>query len=172
MSGIGIHKRALLQQGSCMTNAQRFSLVFPPALLLLAHGVAPLSATEARLRTNIQASGQEAAAVGATQSPTLALDQAQLQSVLGREVRTRIDQDMGRVIDLLADAEGRVQAAVIEFGGFLGIGTRKIAVEWSALRFEADGKQPLVIVDMTRDQLRAAPEFKPAGPAIVRKASE
>ena len=60
---------------------------------------------------------------------------------------------MGRIIDLLADGDGKVVAAVIEFGGFLGIGTRKIAVEWSALRIEAD-KSPVAILDVTREQLR------------------
>jgi hypothetical protein len=65
-----------------------------------------------------------------------------------------------------------VQAAVIEFGGFLGIGTRKIAVEWTALRFESDGKQPVLIVDLTRDQLRLAPEYKASEPAVVRRASD
>lgn len=93
-----------------------------------------------------------------------------LESVLGRDVRTRVEEDMGRIIDLLADRNGRVQAAVIEFGGFMGIGTRKIAIEWSALRFESGGKQPQVILDMTRDQLRKAPEYKPNEPAVVRKA--
>ena len=93
-----------------------------------------------------------------------------LESVLGRDVRTRVEEDMGRIIDLLADRNGQVQAAVIEFGGFMGIGTRKIAVEWPALRFEVDGKQPQVILDMTRDQLRKAPEYKPNEPAVVRKA--
>src|SRR5689334_22813974 len=93
----------------------------------------------------------------------------QLESVLGREVRTRVEEDGGRIIDLLADRNGRVQAAVIEFGGFLGIGTRKIAVEWSALSFENDGKRTIVIVDLSRDQLRLAPEYKPnEQPMIVR----
>jgi hypothetical protein len=95
-----------------------------------------------------------------------------IESVLGREVRTRVEEDVGRIIDLLADRHGRVQAAVIEFGGFLGIGTRKIAVEWSALRFEQDGRKPVVIVELTRDELRVAPEYKPSEPAIVRRASE
>ena len=95
-----------------------------------------------------------------------------LESVLGREVRTRVEEDMGRIIDLLADRNGQVQAAVIEFGGFMGIGTRKIAIEWSALRFEGEGKQPQVILDMTRDQLRKAPEYKPNEPAVVRKADK
>ena len=97
---------------------------------------------------------------------------ASLGSVLGKEVRTLVEEDGGRIIDLLADRNGRVQAAVIEFGGFLGIGTRKIAVDWSALRFEGDGKQTVVIVDMTRDQLRVAPEYKPNEPAVVRRLSE
>src|SRR5262245_39064581 len=65
-----------------------------------------------------------------------------LESVLGREVRTKAEEQMGRVVDLLCDRMGKVEAAVIEFGGFLGIGTRKIAIEWSALRFDADGKTP------------------------------
>jgi hypothetical protein len=96
----------------------------------------------------------------------------ELESVLGREIRTRVEEDMGRIIDLLADRNGHVQAAVIEFGGFMGIGTRKIAVEWSALRFEMDGKQQAAILEMTRDQLRRAPEYKPNEPAVVRKADE
>ena len=93
----------------------------------------------------------------------------ELESVLGREVRTRVEEDVGRIIDVLADRYGHVQAAVIEFGGFLGIGTRKIAVEWSALRFETAGKRSMVIVDLTRDQLRVAPEYKPNEPAVVRR---
>jgi PRC-barrel domain len=96
----------------------------------------------------------------------------QFESVLGVEVRTRIEEGMGRIIDLLADRSGEVQAAVIEFGGFMGIGTRKIAVEWSALRFEVEGKQPIVILDMTRDQLRVAPEYKPHEPAVVRRVAD
>ena len=73
---------------------------------------------------------------------------------------------MGRIIDLLADRDGKVVAAVIEFGGFLGIGTRKIAIEWSALRIEVD-KSPVAILDVTREQLRAAPEYKPDRSAPV-----
>lgn len=105
-------------------------------------------------------------------SVTPVLKRNELESVLGRDVRTRVEEDMGRIVDLLADRNGRIQAAVIEFGGFLGIGTRKIAVDWSALRFEGDGKT-VVIVEMTRDQLRIAPEYKPPKePAVIRGAAE
>ena len=90
-----------------------------------------------------------------------------LEGVLGREVRTR-DDDPGRIIDLLAGRDGWVQAAVVELGGFMGIGSRKIAVDWNALRFECRGKQSMVVLDLSRDQLRQAPEFKPSEPVVMR----
>ena len=136
-----------------------------PALTLVVLGqIAPASAW-AQTGTDI-----DQVTLTADKSPAV-VRHRQLESVLGKAVRTRVEEDVGRVIDLLADRQGRLQAAVIEFGGFLGIGTRKIAVEWPALRFESDDKQP-VIVEMTRDQLRVAPEYKPSEPAVVRRASE
>jgi hypothetical protein len=95
-----------------------------------------------------------------------------LESLMGVEVRTRVEESVGRIIDLLADRTGEVQAAVIEFGGFLGIGTRKIAVEWSALRLVGAGKQTIVILDVTRDELRLAPEYKPHEPTVVRRVTD
>jgi predicted O-methyltransferase YrrM len=147
-----------------MRNPGRIYVI--PALTLVVLGqIAPASAW-AQTGTDI-----DQVTLTADKSPAV-VRHRQLESVLGKEVRTRVEQDVGRVIDILADHQGRLQAAVIEFGGFLGIGTRKIAVEWPALSFENDGKQPVVIVDMTRDQLRVAPEYKPNEPAVVRRASE
>jgi hypothetical protein len=95
-----------------------------------------------------------------------------LETILGREVRTtEAERDVGRIIDVLADHDGQVRAVVIEFGGFLGIGTRKIAVEWSALHYDGSGGRPSWLVDVSRDQLRAAPEYKATAPAVVPRAS-
>ena len=79
-----------------------------------------------------------------------------LESILGRDVATAPDGDAGRIIDLLVDRDGTVRAAVVEFGGFLGIGTRKIAIEWPAFRFSGR----VIAVDVSRDQIRAAPDYK------------
>jgi hypothetical protein len=90
----------------------------------------------------------------------------QAQSVLGKEVRTSADESMGRIVDIVVDREGRVRAAVIDFGGFLGVGSRKIAVDWQALRF--DGSKPdLVTSELTRDQVNAAPEYKEKQAVVV-----
>jgi hypothetical protein len=88
-----------------------------------------------------------------------------LDSLLGRDVSTQPEGDTGRVVDVLIDADGRVSAAVVEFGGFLGIGTRKIAVDWEAFRVINGG----LVVDVTREQLRRAREYKASEPAGIVK---
>ena len=49
--------------------------------------------------------------------------------VLGRDVRSPADEAMGRIVDVIVDRGGTVRAAVIDFGGFLGVGSRKIVVD-------------------------------------------
>ncbi|MBO0766563.1 MAG: PRC-barrel domain-containing protein [Hyphomicrobiaceae bacterium] len=85
---------------------------------------------------------------------------SRLVSILGREVTNR-DGDGGRIIDVLVDLDGRSGAVVVEFGGFMGIGSRKVAVDWNALRFVSEGTQSLLTVDVSRNQIRDAPEYKP-----------
>ncbi len=61
----------------------------------------------------------------------------EVEGILGREVRSAADEDMGRIVDVLVDRAGQVRAAIIDFGGFLGVGSRKIAVDWNALHFRS-----------------------------------
>jgi hypothetical protein len=81
------------------------------------------------------------------------------EAILGRAVTDPAGKDLGHLVDVLVDSAGQPQAAVIDFGGFLGVGSRKVAVHWSTLRFNpADGKHKITL-DMTPDQIKAAPEF-------------
>ncbi len=61
------------------------------------------------------------------------IDQA--LAILGQNVADPDGKDIGRLVDVLIGDQGQPQAAVIDFGGFMGVGNRKIAVEWSALHF-------------------------------------
>jgi hypothetical protein len=96
----------------------------------------------------------------------------QTQGVLGREVRSSADENMGRIVDVIVDRTGHVHAAIIDFGGFLGVGSRKIAVDWKALRFRPDSaKRDIITLELTRDQVKAAPEYKDKQPVVVLGAS-
>ena len=89
-------------------------------------------------------------------------------SILSRQVRSKADENIGRIVDVIVDRTGQVRAAVIDFGGFFGVGNRKIAVDWDALDFAADGdKRDFVKLEFTRDQIKTAPEYKDRRAAIV-----
>jgi hypothetical protein len=92
----------------------------------------------------------------------------EVEGILGREVRSSADENMGRVVDVLVDRSGQVRAAVIDFGGFLGVGSRKIAVDWNALHFPAPAKTGAapITLELNRDQVKAAPEYQD-GTAVV-----
>lgn len=100
------------------------------------------------------------------------LDTQEVQGVLGREIRSTADESMGRIVDVIVDGGGRSRAAIIDFGGFLGVGSRKIAVDWKALRFVPTlGKRYGIVLELTRDQVKLAPEYKEGRPIIVLGAS-
>jgi hypothetical protein len=81
--------------------------------------------------------------------------------VLGREVRSPTDEDMGRIVDVIVDRTGTVRAAVIDFGGFLGVGSRKIAIDWRLVHFRPENQDAPVLLHLDRAEVQAAPEFVP-----------
>jgi hypothetical protein len=88
--------------------------------------------------------------------------------VLGRDVRSAANEDMGRIVDVIVDRAGLVRAAVIDFGGFLGVGSRKIVVDWNALHFgRVADKSDAITLELTKDQVTAAPEYKEDMPIVV-----
>ncbi|MBR1163597.1 PRC-barrel domain-containing protein [Bradyrhizobium elkanii] len=88
--------------------------------------------------------------------------------ILGRDVRSSANENMGRIVDVIVDRDGKVRAAVIDFGGFLGVGSRKIVVDWNALRFAGvSSKSDSITLDLNKQQVSAAPEYKEDTPLIV-----
>jgi hypothetical protein len=110
---------------------------------------------------------------GPPKEPTLTVfDHHEVQGILGKDVRSAADENMGRIVDVLVDRAGQVTAVIIDFGGFLGVGSRKIAVAWNALRFpQKTNKGERIALELTRDQVRAAPEYKEDKPVVVLGAS-
>jgi hypothetical protein len=88
-------------------------------------------------------------------------------SILGRKVRGQDGDDLGRVVDVLADAQGRVRVAVIEFGGFLGVGNRRIAVDWALLKFHPEDPDAPVLLDVAKRKLQGTPEYKGAAKPLA-----
>jgi hypothetical protein len=90
-----------------------------------------------------------------------------VRGALGKDVQSGTGEDLGRIIDILVDKGGQVRAAVIDFGGFLGVGSRKVVVDWAALHFPPLDQGDRITADLTRDQAKAAPEYKAGQPVVV-----
>ena len=116
---------------------------------------------------------KEAAPKEAPPPPSVTIIEAtDAHGVLGRDVRSPTDEDMGRIVDVIVDRAGQVRAAVIDFGGFLGVGSRKIVVDWNALHFgQIANKGESITLELTKDQVKAAPENKEDAPIVVLGAS-
>jgi PRC-barrel domain protein len=100
------------------------------------------------------------------------LDNNEVQSTLGKQVRGGADENMGRMVDVIVDRTGQVRAAIIDFGGFLGVGSRKIAVAWNALHFSLSAnKVKYIALELTRDEVRTTPEYNEDKPVVVLGAS-
>jgi PRC-barrel domain len=92
--------------------------------------------------------------------PPQPLSPDEIVPILGKKVLGPAGEDLGRVVNVLVDQTGRSRAAVIDFGGFLGVGSRKIAVAWDQLTFNpGTGDRPLVL-NMSREQIQGAREYK------------
>jgi hypothetical protein len=110
------------------------------------------------------ASDPQAATAG---TPATVIDEQQIESLLGKRIESSSGDDMGRIVDVLADRTGQPRAAIIDFGGFFGVGSRKIAVDWRSLHFTADAKSDKVTVDLPKNQLKLAPLYKEGEPVVL-----
>ncbi|GIT92647.1 hypothetical protein JANAI62_31160 [Jannaschia pagri] len=71
--------------------------------------------------------------------------------------------DIGEIGDMIINTQGELEAVVLDIGGFLGIGEREVAIDWSALRPVREDDDPnewFLTVMMTGDMLENAPELR------------
>lgn len=83
--------------------------------------------------------------------------------VQGTPVYNRKGDHLGTVRTLMIEKRtGQVAYAVMDFGGFLGIGERHHPVPWEALDYDpASGGY---VVDLDRERLEGAPSYAPQDP--------
>jgi hypothetical protein len=97
----------------------------------------------------------------------LVVNDAGAQPLLGMPVQTSKGEDLGHVVDVIVGRKGELLGAIVDFGGFLGVGSRKIAVDWRIMHFPPSDGMNKLITDLPRDELRNAPVYKANEPIVI-----
>ncbi|MDP9891665.1 sporulation protein YlmC with PRC-barrel domain [Variovorax boronicumulans] len=81
--------------------------------------------------------------------------------VEGTTVYNPAGDKLGSIDDLMIDKlSGQVRYAVLEFGGFLGIGTDRYPIPWNMLKY--DTAQDGYVVPLDKATLEGAPRYATA----------
>lgn len=80
--------------------------------------------------------------------------------LIGYPVKNRINESLGKIEDLAIDVRGgRIQYAVLSFGGFLGMGDKLFAIPFESLSIT---DEKTAYLDVDKDRLKSAPGFDKA----------
>ena len=94
-------------------------------------------------------------------------DQFLASKFKGTDVLGADNQKIGDVSDILFDKNGKIDAYVVSVGGFLGIGSKEVALAPTAFQFvpgdpnSVTDKSPKLKTSMTKEQLKEAANFEP-----------
>lgn len=78
--------------------------------------------------------------------------------LIGMKVEGTDGKSLGDIKDLVIDPdEGSIQYAVLDFGGFAGVGDKYFAVPWEALQL--DQGHDKIALDISKRDLKDAPGF-------------
>ena len=94
-----------------------------------------------------------------TAAPAKTLLHMRASQLIGKNVENAQGENLGEIKDLILDVNNeRVFYAVLEFGGFLGMGEKLFAYPMRAFKHSGDNRDKLVL-NVDKDKLKAAPGF-------------
>ena len=74
-------------------------------------------------------------------------------TLIGNDVYNTADESLGTIKEFMIEmATGKINYAVLSFGGFLGMGDRLFAVPWQALKLDTENKR--FILNASKEQLK------------------
>lgn len=88
------------------------------------------------------------------------IQQIRAEDLMGSTLYGANDANIGNVGDILLTEEGSFDAVIVDVGGFLGIGTREVALGLDEVQFMRDQQNNWYIyTQYTQEQIEAAPEY-------------
>jgi sporulation protein YlmC with PRC-barrel domain len=86
-------------------------------------------------------------------------DQVVASKIIGMPVLNAEEKEIGEIADLILNEQQQVVGTVLSVGGFLGLGSKSVAVPWESVRIRQSANGQVAIVAMSEKELAVAPEF-------------
>ena len=84
-----------------------------------------------------------------------------ISEIKGARVINFQNQDVGEIDELIIDPDnGQIRFAVVGVGGFLGLGSTRVAVPWQALQITRENGRVRYMLDATKERLEKAPRVE------------
>ncbi|HWM83002.1 MAG TPA: PRC-barrel domain-containing protein [Pseudolabrys sp.] len=119
------------------------------------------------------ASSPAASAGATTFVSTQQPDQLLASKFKGTNVVGADNAKIGDVSDMLFDKDGKIEAYIVSVGGFLGVGSKSVAIPPQAFEIVkgTNGEADQLKLAATKDQLKEAQAFEPYNPPRVTTGS-
>jgi hypothetical protein len=88
-------------------------------------------------------------------------DEMRASKLIGTKVVNTANETIGDINEIVLGKDGKVAAVIVGVGGFLGMGEREVAMNFSSIRMSRDSDNNLVLtVNANKDALKNAPEWR------------
>ncbi|MGE3306672.1 MAG: PRC-barrel domain-containing protein [Rhizobiaceae bacterium] len=128
--------------------------------------VAPADPMTAPADTTAEAPAEPAmdatttAAIDKNSLAAVPAEQLSAETLIGTTVYGADDANVGEIGDVVLSTDGKIDAVILDVGGFLGIGEKQVAVGMDNLAFLTDtNNNRYLYTSFTKDQLDAAPAY-------------
>ena len=93
---------------------------------------------------------------------TAEIDDLTAEQLEGATVYDANDENVGEIEQLVLSDDGKIETAVVDVGGFLGMGEHSVAMSFDELQVmtNADNTEVRVYIDATREDLQQRPEYQ------------
>lgn len=93
---------------------------------------------------------------------TVSSDDLNTEDLTGARIYSSNDEDIGEISELLVTDNGKLDRAIIDVGGFIGLGEKSVAVKMDELQIlrQDDGGDIRVYIDATEEALEKMPEYE------------
>jgi sporulation protein YlmC with PRC-barrel domain len=90
-------------------------------------------------------------------------EQVRASKVMGQEIYGGDNESIGEVADLVLQEDGKTRAAIVDVGGFLGVGEKRVAIPFNEIEVAQNPDnpdEPRLQVALSKEQLEQAPAWE------------